>query len=256
MERYIRNIVRQAVNEAMDDITFKPGSSLGFPNYEIGAAYIKSHYGNLDDFKYNGGGTFVYQPQKKKSSKISPRSKPKGRMEGETYEQYLERIKQVNQKFADAEAEIDGEIWKPIRNTGRYFGGMTDYTKSHEVSNMGRIRTIDFNDPMKSRISVGYDAPTRNAMQFHLDTKDENGQFLKTTPPIHTLVADAFLEPPEGNIEDYDVVHIDGDYHNNRADNLKYVLRKGRRRRKMNDDTALEDFVGECIRRTMARLLR
>ena len=93
-------------------------------------------------------------------------------------------------------------------------------------------------------------------MQFHLDAKTPDGEWEKTTPPVHTMVADAWLDKPEGNIADYDVEHIDGNYHNNRADNLRYVLRKGRRGRKANAEIPTETPFAESIRRMIKESVR
>lgn len=245
----VNNVLKKVLNEAQ---TFKPGESIVINggNETLGRKIIQTHYGvNPDDFEFVGGGKFIYRPKRRGSARQKPKKEFLGRKEGETEQDYLERIRKLNQKFANAEKEIEGEQWRPVVNTGRYRSGRTDYTRSHEVSNMGRLRTIDYKDPMRSRISIGYDAPTRKARQFHLDAKTADGEWEKTTPPVHTMVADAWLDAPEGNIEDYDVEHIDGDYHNNRADNLRYVLKRGRRGRKANAKTPTEPPVAESIRR-------
>lgn len=240
MSDIINNIVNNVLKNIINEGNFKQGESIVIPGDEgLGRKIIRLKYGmNPDDFDYLGNGKFVYKLKSPVRNKRTPQPEKKkeflGRKEDETEEEYLERVRKLNPNFANVENELPGEEWRPLKNTGRYFSGTSDYTKTHEVSNMGRIRTIDFNDPMRSRISDGYDAPTRSARQFHLDTFDNRGEAQKTTPPIHTMVADAWLDAPEGNIEDYDVEHIDGNYHNNRADNLRYVLRKGRRGRKGN----------------------
>lgn len=267
MSKLINEIVNKVVKEVINEANFKTGDSIVIPGSQsIGRKILRAKYGvDPDDFEYIGDGKtgkFVYKVKQKKTNPITKRPKFKsqdlGRKEDETEQEYLERVRELNPKFAEVEGEIPGEKWRPIVNKGRYFGGASDYSRSHEVSNMGRIRTIDYNNPMRSRISTGYDAPTRKSRQFHLDTYDEAGDAQKTTPPIHTLVADAWLEPPKGNIEDYDVEHIDGNYHNNRADNLRYVLKKGRRGRKMKNETPLpENFrriVRESVRRTLNEL--
>ena len=239
MNRYqINEIVKSTFRKILNE-AFKPGESIsiGVNDEMLGRRIIRQRYNaDPEDFEYIGNGKFVYKAKKRSSStrKKAPKKEKVflGRKEGETEQDYLERVRQLNKKFADIENEIPGEEWRPVVNTGRYRSGNTDYTTSHEVSNMGRLRTVDYEDPMRSRISTGYDAPTRKARQFHLDAKTADGEWEKTTPPVHTMVADAWLDAPEGNIEDYDVEHIDGNYHNNRADNLRYVLRKGRRGRK------------------------
>lgn len=239
MRNIIESIVNDIVKNVLNEETFKTGASVTIPGNEaFGRKILRTRYGaNPDDFDYVGGGKFIYKAKTPKPKRTAQSKKEKeflGRKEGETEQDYLERVRQLNPKFADVEKELPGEEWRPVVNTGRYRSGNTDYTRSHEVSNMGRLRTLDFADPMRSRISTGYDAPTRNARQFHLDAKTADGEWEKTTPPVHTMVADAWLDAPEGNIEDYDVEHIDGNYHNNRADNLRYVLRKGRRGKKVN----------------------
>ena len=257
MDRYriktiVNDVFKKVLNEAQ---TFKPGESIVIGGSEaLGRKIIRAKYGlNPDDFEYVGSGKFIYKAKGRSGAARQPKPKKEkeflGRKEGETEQDYLERVRELNKKFADVEKEIEGEQWRPVVNTGRYRSGNTDYTRSHEVSNMGRLRTLDYEDPMRSRISTGYDAPTRKARQFHLDAKTADGEWEKTTPPVHTMVADAWLDAPEGNIEDYDVEHIDGNYHNNRADNLRYVLRKGRRGRKANAEIPTETPLAESVRR-------
>lgn len=257
MKYLINEIVSKVIKNVINEANFKMGDSIVIPGSEsIGRKVIRLKYGmNPDDFEYVGNGKFVYKVKQKKTNprvKVPKfRSQDLGRKEGETEQEYLERVREVNPKFAEVEGEIPGEGWRPIVNKGRYFSGDTDYTKAYEVSNMGRIRIIDFEDPMRSRISSGYDAPGRNARNFHLDLPG-----FKTTPPIHTLVADAWLPEPPGGIENYDVEHIDGNYHNNRADNLRYVLKKGRRGRKAKAKMQPETPLAESFRRMVKESVR
>lgn len=260
MRNLFNNIVNNVVKNIINEADFKIGDSLVIPGSEsMGRKIIRLKYGmNPDDFEYIGNGKFVYKVKQKKTNprikKPKFRSQDLGRKDGETEQEYLERVREINPKFAEVEGEIPGEEWRPIVNKGRYFSGDTDYTKAYEVSNMGRIRIIDFEDPMRSRISSGYDAPGKNARNFHLDLPG-----FKTTPPIHTLVADAWLPEPEGGIENYDVEHIDGNYHNNRADNLRYVLKKGRRGRKManpQSEPQMQEPLAESVRRIIRESVR
>lgn len=259
MNSLIKRIVKNTVKSILNEEVLKPGMEfkLPFPG-ERGGRMLANKYGvSPDDFEYVAAGKFIYKPKNK--PRRPKAEKPKeylGRKEGETEQDYLERVRELNKKFADTEKEIEGEQWRPVVNTGRYRSGNTDYTRSHEVSNMGRLRTLDYEDPMRSRISTGYDAPTRKARQFHLDAKTADGEWEKTTPPVHTMVADAWLDAPEGNIEDYDVEHIDGNYHNNRADNLRYVLRKGRRTRNNQTQDSLAENKQYKTRTNMKRTIR
>lgn len=247
MRNRLYNIIKESVKHALsEDIKKGDVFRMGVPE-RMARKILAQKYGvNPNDFKYDGFKTYTYSPAKRAAKK----KEFLGRAEGESHEDYANRVRQLNKNFADAETEIEGEEWRPLTNTGRYFGGNTDYTKSHEISNMGRVRTIDYKDPMRSRISTGYDAPTRNARQFHLDTIDDNGNPLKTTPPIHTMVADAWLDEPEGGRNGYDVEHIDGDYNNNRASNLRYRPRKGN-----GDSSVSESRIRRIIRESIKNIL-
>jgi hypothetical protein len=137
-----------------------------------------------------------------------------------TVQAYFDTIVLANNKELAAKvAMYENETWLPIQNIGRYFGGDVDYSAFYEVSNMGRIKIVDCTNAMRCDITTGYDTPTRNAMQFTLN--DRNGK--RTTSDVKYMVADAFLG--EHEIKLNEVVHIDGDYHNNKADNLMWVTR-------------------------------
>lgn len=240
-------IIRESINKVLNEETLKPGQTFRLPFTGLKALKLLSQkYGcPPTDFYYDQNNNyFVYKPHKKpKKKKPSDPSKPKGRPEGMSDQEYLELVRRENQAFADAEREYDNEEWRPVRNNGRYCGGETDYARTHEVSNMGRLRTIDFNDPMNSRISIGHDNPARKSRQYHLDIIDKDGKPRKTTPHVHTIVAGAWLDDPEDGLAGYDVEHIDGNYHNNRADNLRYVKRKGKKNKKKESN--------ENMRRTL-----
>ena len=246
MKNELYRIIKESVKRAMNE-DIKKGDVFRMDVPERMARKILAQkYGvSPDDFKFDGFKTYTYTPAKRAAKK----KEYLGRGKDESHEDYANRVRKLNKNFADAETEIEGEEWRPLSNTGRYFGGNTDYTKSHEISNMGRVRTIDYKDPMRSRISTGYDAPTRNARQFHLDTVDDSGKSFKTTPPIHTMVADAWLDEPEGGRDMYDVEHIDGDYNNNRASNLRYRVRKG------NRGATLENRIHRIIKESVNNIL-
>jgi hypothetical protein len=192
----------------------KKNDSFGIPqgfNAKQTAKMIASKFGvNASDF-IQFGNKIIFQPKKKVVF-----SKPANM----TVKDYFEKIVLPNNdEIAAMVAMYDDEVWLPIQNIGRYFEGEVDYSQFYEVSNKGRIKMIDCSNAMKSNISVGYDTPTRNAMQFTLN--DRNGK--RTTSDVKYMVADAFLG--DHDIKLNEVIHIDGDYHNNKSENLMWVTR-------------------------------
>lgn len=162
----------------------------------------------------------------KHNEKLRPKTAPRpkiGKPEGMSPKEYEENIvKKYNPKYEqESQALMPGEEFRPVVNTGRYFRGDADFSSYYEISNYGRLKVIDFSDASKCRIMNGYDAPTSRAMQFNLNGEQH------TCPPVHSMVADAFLEPKDPH--DFMVRHINGDYHDNRAENLQWVPRKNRK---------------------------
>ncbi|MBP5722950.1 MAG: HNH endonuclease, partial [Bacteroidales bacterium] len=165
------------------------------------------------DFTKGKSDTIVYSPKRTAKPKQQTISKP----EDMSVEEYKEKyVIPMNPELKDEE----GEEWRPVPNKGRYFGGDAQFDKYYEVSNYGRLRMINLGNAAKSSLITVYDAPTRKGMQVTLNA----GDGLRSTPNVKYMVADAFLG--EHDTEDNMVIHIDGDYHNNRADNLKWVPRK------------------------------
>lgn len=108
---------------------------------------------------------------------------------------------------ADKEpATQEGEIWKPVPLTG--------FKSKYEVSNMGRVRSA--HGRHKGKILTAYTENGTKAKKRRVGMRTASGA---TTRYIDWLVASAFVEPYRGSR----VVHIDGDNHNDRADNLKWV---------------------------------
>lgn len=184
----------------------------GFTANQMAKAIANKYGVNSADFEYDRlSKKLFYRPKKKVVY-----SKP----EKMSVQEYFDTIVLANNKELAAKvAMFEDEVWMPIINIGRYFGGDVDYSGFYEVSNKGRIKMIDCGNAMRSDISVGYDTPTRNAMQFTLN--DRNGK--RTTSDVKYMVADAFLG--EHDIKLNEVIHIDGDYHNNEATNLMWVER-------------------------------
>lgn len=187
---------------------------------------MKREYPDLDPngFFYMGG---TLKHSGKKAPK-RPKSEPKEKIskpEDMSIEEYYSKlVLPNNQKIASKENEFADEDWRPVKNIGRYFGGDVDYSSYYEVSNYGRLKVINLKDALKSDIYVGYDAPTRKAMQFHLNGYGADGTSRKTCPDVKYIVADAWLQPMDP--KKYMVRHKDGDYHNNTADNLEWVPRR------------------------------
>ena len=99
---------------------------------------------------------------------------------------------------------MKGEIWKPVRN----------YEGLYEVSNLGRVKSLNYNKTGKERIMKSYDnGKGYLKVQLFKEGKDK-GYYM------HVLVATAFCENPEGYTE---VNHINEIKSDNRAENLEWV---------------------------------
>lgn len=221
-ENELKGLVGEMMNEIITEAAepLKKGTKFkaGGNNPKILAKVIAKQYGvNPNDFDFDGI-NLVYNPRKKIKQRIS---KPEG-MSAEQY--YKEYVLPNNPKMQQQEQAYPDEQWKPVQNIGRYFKGLADFSSLYEVSNYGRLRVINFDDAEKSNIYSGYEAPTRNAMQFHLNTVSTNGDSLKTCPDVKYIVADAWLEPHDP--KKYMVVQKDGDWRNNKVDNLVWIPRK------------------------------
>lgn len=88
------------------------------------------------------------------------------------------------------------------------------YEGKYQVSNLGNVRSLNYQNTKKIKILCpvnhhgGYQI-------IHLGTSK--------IKMVHTLVAEAFIENPEG--KKY-VNHIDGNKHNNKVSNLEWVTSK------------------------------
>lgn len=142
---------------------------------------------------------------------------------------------------------MEQEIWLPVK----------DYEKFYEVSNMGRIRNIDFPTCTDKRIKlkeIYLIKPSlqsiKNYKRYRVNLSNEKGhkQF-----KVHRLIAQAFIPNPLNKPQ---VNHIDNNPLNNRASNLEWVtnlenchhaMRQGRLNRgskngmsKLNEEKVLE----------------
>lgn len=98
------------------------------------------------------------------------------------------------------------EEWLPIEDFEMY-----------EVSNEGRIRNVRTGRILRTYVD-----------ERGLEIIKLSNNKIGKTKKIHRLVAEAFCECEE---EGYDVIHIDGNKLNNRADNLEWLSRSDVRRK-------------------------
>lgn len=92
------------------------------------------------------------------------------------------------------------EIWEPIKGSPKY-----------EVSNMGRVRSLNYNNTSRCKILRQLNTPN-GYKHVCLGTKRRDA--------VHRLVADAFLTHPNDKTQ---VNHINGIKSDNRAENLEWV---------------------------------
>lgn len=118
--------------------------------------------------------------------------------------------------------EEQQEIWKPIVIEKN--GVIYDYTGLYEVSNMGRVRSLDMVDANgvrrsgKIRKCNSYSSRSNKYLQIGLTKNKETKSFY-----IHRLVATMFIPNPENLPE---VNHRDENKLNNCVDNLEWCDRK------------------------------
>ena len=218
-ESRLRQIIKEVINEEIGK-GIKKGDTfnIGRNNPMVMVKMIAQKYGvRKEDFNFDGL-KLIYNPKiKAKRQKIS---KPDDMPIDVYYRKYVLPNKP---ELENEENKYSDEEWRPIQNIGRYFKGAVDYSNAYEISNYGRLKIINLEDAIKSRIYTGYDASTRGSMQAHLNVRDENGDLKQTTGFIGNMVADAFLEPHDP--KKFMVIHKDGNYGNNHVDNLEWVPR-------------------------------
>lgn len=107
------------------------------------------------------------------------------------------------------------EIWKEVPGYEGYY----------EVSNMGNVRSMTrtvtkSNGVQQTRVSRML--PKKETADGYWDVRLCRDAIRKGYR-VHRLVAMAFLPPPDGNIDDYEVHHKDANRKNNCLDNLEWV---------------------------------
>jgi hypothetical protein len=104
--------------------------------------------------------------------------------------------------------DMKGEIWKDVLG----------YEKQYQISNFGRVKSL------RRIVRTQKFYTTERIMKVIIGGSNVYVNLLKnkvsTTHYMKHLVAFHFLEKPDNSKE---VVHINGDYLNNRFDNLKYI---------------------------------
>lgn len=100
------------------------------------------------------------------------------------------------------------EIWKPV----------VGYEGLYEVSHMSSVRSL------RSNVILKHMEIKSNPLKYEVVALYKNGKYKRFL--VHRLVALAF-NPNPGNKPFVD--HIDGDVHNNRADNLRWCTAKENR---------------------------
>ena len=116
------------------------------------------------------------------------------------------------------------EIWRPIIIDG------INYTELYEVSNLGRVKSLNYNKTGESKILKP--APSKGYLTVVLSS-----QGVKRTYKVHRLVATMFLPNPRHLPQ---VNHVDEVKTNNCADNLEWCNNKynhdyGNRNKKVSD---------------------
>ena len=99
------------------------------------------------------------------------------------------------------------EIWKPIK----------DFEGLYEISNLGNIRSLNFNHTKKVRILK--QNTNHNGYKYINLCKNSKQKGLR----IHRLVAEAFIPNPNNYSQ---VNHIDENKSNNKVDNLEWCTCK------------------------------
>lgn len=115
--------------------------------------------------------------------------------------------------------QMPSEIWKPVLG----------WEDAYEVSNLGRVRSVDRvamrkdGKPLKVKGRILLAKPNgRGYPRVTLNRGGESGWAL-----VHRLVADAFLDAPDGEIGclrgQFVINHKDGNKINNAVSNLEWV---------------------------------
>lgn len=135
--------------------------------------------------------------------------------------------------------EIENEIWKPIQGFDNY-----------EVSSMGRVKNV-----RRGWLLNPFFMKNRNKGKYGVVGLRANKKTHMKC--VHQLVADAFLPPEDARL--YKIAHKNGDFTDNRAENLEWIKmkhsREEREKRKLEqkrDHKNYEDLSGQRFNRLVA----
>ena len=128
-----------------------------------------------------------------------------------------------------------GEIWKDIQN----------YEGSYQVSNYGRIKSLNYNRTRKEKILK----PGKDKSGYFKINLYKNGKY--KTYQVHRLVAEAFILNPNNHPI---INHKDENPSNNHVDNLEWCTYKynnnyGNRNEKLSKSNKGRIFSEETIKK-------
>lgn len=254
-ESQLKKIIAESLSEYVDIMKFPPGfvSKKGEQWKRERAAKEAEKHPDLDPAGFQWVGDTLRHNEKKRP-KATPKpkiGKPEG-MSDEEYEQKL--VIPNNPKYREQLEKYPDEEFRPIVNGGRYFGGEADYGCDYEVSNRGRLKVLNHGDVLKSNIYDPYPAPTKKAMQFHLNATDNEGNKMFTCPSVAYMVANAFLG--EHDPSQYAIRHKDGDWKNNNVENLEWVPSNKTGKFRNRNNSPLPAAVEESIKRAVAKAIK
>jgi hypothetical protein len=135
--------------------------------------------------------------------------------------------------------EIVNEQWKPIRG----------YEGLYEVSNMGRVKSLDQVSYRSNGITMCYIRQKGRLLKGRLVGSKKKKQYLgvllcrngkQENKKIHRLVAEAFIPNPNNYPQ---IDHIDGNKTNNTVSNLEWVTNEENMRRSW--EKGLRSYCGE-----------
>lgn len=105
------------------------------------------------------------------------------------------------------------EVWKPVDG----------YEELYEVSNLGRVRSLEFRNGTGRHRRIRVLTPTDNGHGYMIVGLCSDNQAKRKNYYVHRLVAKAFVPNPD-NLPVID--HVDHDRANNKASNLRWLTQR------------------------------